>query len=265
MEKGITSEQPTVFVSHGSPMTALDKGAYGAALAKFGGSVKPKAIALISAHWQEPGIRIASGARPGMIYDFGGFPRQLYELKYDAPGSPDLAEEIAARMKDAGFDVQLDETRGWDHGVWVPLRLMFPAARIPVVEVSLPTRWTPQQLHKIGQALSGLRTSGVLIMGSGGIVHNLHRMNWRDKNATADPWAQDFQSWVKARVGQHDLESLFRYESQAPHARWAVPTAEHFAPLFPVVGAAGAAAELVPIFEGIEHGNMSMFSFEMVG
>ena len=244
-------------------MTALEKGSYAEALAQFGRSVDPSAIVVISAHWQEPGIRIAAASHPELIYDFGGFPQELYEIKYDAPGSPSLAVEAAAQLKVAGFEAKLDERRGWDHGVWVPLRLMFPEARIPIVEISLPMRWAPQELFKVGKVLGGLRSKGVLVMGSGGIVHNLRLMNWREKDAPVDIWAREFQEWVKERVERRDLETLFQYEKLAPHAARVVPTPEHFAPLFPVLGAAAESAKVVPIFEGIEHGNMSMFSFQL--
>ncbi len=254
--------QPAVFVSHGSPMTALENGPYAQALVAFGNSVNPQAILVISAHWEEPGIRIASGARPELIYDFGGFPRALYELKYEAPGSPEVAAEVAAELKRAGFDTTLDPGRSWDHGVWVPMRLMFPEARIPVVEISLPMT-TIEQLHKVGHALGGFRAKGVLVAGSGGIVHNLRTMNWRDKNAPVDSWALEFQTWVKQRIERGELATLFDYEKQAPHAALAVPTPEHFAPLFPVLGAAGKSPKLHPIFEGIEHANMSMFTFAL--
>ena len=244
-------------------MTALEKGSYAEALAQFGRSVDPSAIAVISAHWQEPGIRIAAAAHPELIYDFGGFPQELYEIKYDAPGSPTLAVEVAAQLKVAGFEAKLDERRGWDHGVWVPLRLMFPEARIPIVEISLPMRWAPQELFKVGKVLGGFRSKGVLVMGSGGIVHNLRLMNWREKDAPVDSWAREFQESVKEWVERRDFETLFQYEKAAPQAARAVPTPEHFAPLFPVLGAAGESAKLVPIFERVEHGNMSMFSFQL--
>jgi 4,5-DOPA dioxygenase extradiol len=256
-------EQPSVFVSHGSPMTALETGPYAQALAAFGKSVDPASIAVISAHWQEPGIRIASGARPQLIYDFGGFPRELYELKYPAPGSPELAAEAAQVLRVAGFEATLDDGRGWDHGVWVPLRLMFPAARVPVVQISLPMQWSPEELYRVGQALGGFRNKGVLVLGSGGIVHNLRLLNWARKDAPAEGWAQEFQDWVRGAIEGHDLAALFQYEKLAPHAAQAVPTAEHFAPLFPVLGAAGDYRNVVSIFDGIEHGNMSMNSFEL--
>jgi len=256
-------KQPAIFVSHGSPMTVLEKGPYAQALAEFGRSVDPKAVVVISAHWEEPGIRIAAAAHPQLIYDFGGFPPELYEIKYDAPGSPELAAQVSAELKQNGFEAGLDERRGWDHGVWVPLRLMFPEARVPILEISLPMRWTPQKLFNVGQALSRFRSRGVLVMGSGGIVHNLRLMNWRDKDAPVDSWAREFQEWVKARIERRDFETLFEYEKRAPHASRAVPTPEHFAALFPVVGVAGQYARIVPIFDGIEHRNMSMFSFQL--
>lgn len=258
------SGQPAVFVAHGSPMAALDKGPYAQSLAAFGCSVNPRAIVIVSAHWQERGLRIASGVRPEPIYDFGGFPRALYEMKYEAPGSPQLAAEVAAALKQANLTAELDERRGWDHGVWVPMRLMFPEAHIPIVQISLPMA-TPEELYEVGQALGGFRAKGVLVVASGGIVHNLGMMNWREKDAPADTWASEFEAWVKQRIERRELAALFDYERQAPHAAVAVPTPEHFLPLFPALGAAGASAKLHPIFEGMEHANMSMFSFALVG
>jgi 4,5-DOPA dioxygenase extradiol len=256
------SLQPSVFVSHGSPMTALDKGPYAQALAAFGNSVNPRAIIVISAHWQERRIRIASGSHPELIYDFGGFPRALYEMKYAAPGSPELAAEVAAALKQGNFTAELDEQRGWDHGVWIPMRLMLPEARTPIVQISLPTL-PPEELCKIGQALAAFRTKGILVVGSGGFVHNLGMLNWRDKNAPVDSWAREFQSWVKQHIERRDLAALFDYEKHAPHAALAVPTPEHFLPLFPVLGAVGNSAKLQPVFEGMEHANMSMFTFAL--
>jgi len=258
-------EQPSVFVSHGSPMTALETGPYALALAEFGKSVAPASILVVSAHWQEPGIRIASGARPHLIYDFGGFPRELYELKYPAPGSPELAAEAAKALRAAGLEATLDERRGWDHGLWVPLRLMFPEARLPVLQISLPMQWSPEELYRVGQAIGGFRNKGVMVLGSGGIVHNLRLLNWASKDAPAEGWAQEFQDWVLGAIERHDLASLFQYETLAPHAARAVPTPEHFAPLFPVLGAAGDYRNVVPIFAGMEYGNMSMNSFELAG
>jgi 4,5-DOPA dioxygenase extradiol len=224
--------------------------------------VHPDAIVVISAHWQAQGIQIASAARPELIYDFGGFPRELYELKYEAPGSPKLAAEIATEFQLAGFEVGLDDRRGWDHGVWVPLRLMFPEARIPVVEISLPTEWSPQELYRVGDALAMVRKKNVLVIGSGGIVHNLRMLNWAQKDASPDPWALEFEAWVRGAIQKRDLDALFAYQKSAPQVKLAVPTPEHFVPLFPVLGSAGNYSRVLPIFEGMEHGNISMYTFQ---
>ena len=258
-----TESQPAVFVSHGSPMAALEAGPYADALAVFGKTVSPREVIVISAHWEGAGIRIASGARPELIYDFGGFPRELYKLKYPAPGSPDASAETAKELKNAGFEAVLEDQRGWDHGVWVPLRLMFPEARIPVVEVSLPAHSSPQELFRIGQALASMRERGALVLGSGGIVHNLRLVKFAQKDAPPDAWASEFQDWVRSAIERRDLESLFDYRKLAPHPTRAVPTEEHFLPLFPVLGAAGNYSKVKPIYEGIEHGNMSMYSFAL--
>lgn len=265
MSRGKSNVMPAVFVSHGSPMTALDHGPYGKALAAFGKTVEPRAIVVISAHWQEPGIRIASGPKPELIYDFGGFPRELYELRYDAPGSPEVAAEVKAELERAGLAASLDERRGWDHGVWAPLRLMFPEARIPVVAVSLPYEQSPEELYRAGKAIGELRKQGVLILGSGGIVHNLRLMNWAQKDAAIEAWALEFQNWVREAIERRDLAALFAYEQRAPHAQRAVPTPEHFVPLFSVLGAAGEYSRVTTIFEGVEYGNMSMYSLAMAG
>ena len=254
--------QPSVFVSHGSPMAALDDGPYRAALAAFGKSVDPRGIIVISAHWQEGQVRIASGSRPQLIYDFAGFPRALYEMKYGAPGSPALASEVASALERSGIRAQLDDQQGWDHGVWIPMRLMFPEARIPIVQVSLPAS-SPEELYGIGQALAGFRANGIMIVGSGGIVHNLRMLNWREKDAPVDGWARDFQSWVWQRLERREMEALFRYNQLAPNAALAVPTPEHFLPLFPVIGASSKSATLHAVFDGFEHANMSMLTFAL--
>ena len=256
-------KMPSVFVSHGSPMTALEPGPYAQALAEFGRTLRPEAIVVISAHWQAEGIHIASSPRPQLIYDFRGFAKELYELRYDAPGSPELANRIKVKLDSAGLPAMLDELHGWDHGVWVPLRLMFPEARIPVVAVSLPYPQSPEELYRAGKAIGGLRNQGILILGSGGLVHNLRLMNPAQKNASAETWAEEFQRWVRDAIVRHDLPALFACKKQAPHAKRAVPTTEHFAPIFAVLGAAGEAAQLTPIYESIEYATISMYSFAL--
>ncbi len=252
---------PAVFISHGSPMVAVQSGPYQEALAEFGRTLKPKAIVAISAHWGSGStVGITATERNSTLHDFGGFPAALYELTYNAPGSPELAAHIAELLRAGGWDAAITPNRGLDHGVWIPLRLMCPAADVPVVELSVPLQLSPEELYKIGEALVPLRREGVLILGSGGIVHNLRLVKFESIHHPVDAWAAEFDSWFRdaAKGGRH--ADLFRYEELAPHARMAVPTYEHFAPVFPILGA-GSGGAVSTIYEGFEHGNISMRSF----
>jgi 4,5-DOPA dioxygenase extradiol len=252
--------QPAVFVSHGSPMVAVESGAFQTALKNFGDSLAPTAILVISAHWDsERTISITSAERNTLIYDFGGFPRELYELKYDAPGSPTLANEISSLLQPQ-FQVSLDSSRGLDHGAWVPLRLLFPAASIPVVELSIPTSLSPQTLFPIGRLLEPLRQRGILILGSGGVVHNLRTVDFPHQHGPAQTWAAEFDDWFATSLAARDYEALFNYDS-VPNSQLAVPTPEHFVPVFVVMGAAENANTLATIYEGFEYGTLSMRSF----
>lgn len=256
---------PALFVSHGSPMTALESGPYHEALAKFGAShPKPSGIVVVSGHWEEgPPLGVSSWARHELIYDFYGFPPELYQVTYPAPGDPQLAGEVAGLLANRSIPTNLRPDRGLDHGAWVPLRLMYPAADVPVVALSQPARRTPQQLFHLGEALQPLRSRGVMILGTGGVVHNL-RMLRRAGGSGVDAWASEFDQWFKEKLDRRDWEALFSYRTEAPHAREAAPTTEHFDPLFLTLGAAGSDDELHHLYEGIEMGNMSLrtFSFE---
>jgi len=249
---------PTVFFAHGSPMSALGGDDHAAALRRFGEAQRPRAILILSAHWQLPRpVRVTSWERAALLYDFGGFPNELYSIQYPAPGDPALAARVAGLTGAA-----LETRRGLDHGAWVPLRLAWPEAGIPVVQISLPIA-PPEEVFALGRALRPLREQGVLIAGSGGIVHNLSRVQLWDKHAPIDPWAAEFDRWVADRVASRDFESLFAYRARAPHAALAVPTPEHFDPLFAVLGAAFDHENVHSIFEGFQYGNLSMRSFAL--
>jgi 4,5-DOPA dioxygenase extradiol len=253
---------PAVFVSHGSPMVALQRGPYQDALAKFSRKTKPSAIIAISAHWASgTTINITGSERHSTIHDFGGFPAALYELTYDAPGSPALANRIARLLQAGGWETDITSDRGLDHGVWIPLRLMYPAGDIPVIGLSVPLQLPPRELFKIGEALAPLRREGILILGSGGIVHNLRLINFADPQAAVDEWAAEFDAWFRNAVVNHDIEALFDFSDKAPHAHLAVPTYEHFAPAFVTLGAGSDCKEVSTIYEGFDHGNISMRSF----
>lgn len=250
---------PAFFLAHGSPMLALDGGAWGEAVAAVGRTLPPlRAVLVCSAHWETPGGFVLSSARrPGVLHDFGGFPEALHALDYPAPGSPELAGAAAVLLRAAGLAADLDAGRPLDHGAWVPLRYLAPAADIPVVQVSLPRSRTPELLRAAGRALEPLRRSGVLILGSGGVVHNLRRLDWSDASGP-QPWARDFQAWVDDRLAAGDAAGLAGW-TKAPGATASVPTSEHLDPLFLVTGAAQAAP--VKTFDGWQLGSLSLVSY----
>jgi len=251
---------PALFVSHGAPTVALEKDDYARALADFGArTTRPEAVIVVSAHWEAVGpVRVNTVDRPGLIYDFAGFPREMYSLDYPAPGAPALAVEVLRRLGSAGVDAVAEAKRGWDHGVWVPLRLLYADAAIPVLELSLPVPRDPERLFRIGQALGPMRTRGALIVGSGGIVHNLSLLRWSGKEAAVDEWARAFDDWVNERLEGRVVEELLQYRLRAPHADLAVPTSEHFDPLFFVLGATSEGERPSPVFSGFQYGNLSM-------
>lgn len=252
------ARMPVLFISHGSPMTGIEDDSYTAALEALGKKLpRPKAIVVVSAHWEAgPPVRITGGASPRLIYDFGGFPDELYSLPYPAQGDPRLGSEIA-RMLSAKVDPQ----RGFDHGVWIPLRRLYPAADVPVVAVSLTQGATPADYVGVGKALAPLRDRDVLLVGSGGVVHNLRRVRFGDKAAPLDDWAREFDGWVWERIQSGTHVPLVDYRRQAPHADLAVPTTEHFDPLFVALGAAGPDDRPRSVHEGFHYGNLSMRTF----
>jgi 4,5-DOPA dioxygenase extradiol len=254
----MTAPMPALFISHGAPSIALEQDGFTRAVASFGESLRgARAIAVVSAHWQARGVRVNAVARPETIYDFGGFSEELYKIRYEAPGDPALGREISTLLGGA----PLEESRGWDHGLWVPLRILLPDATIPIVEIAQPYPTTPSELLRIGQALAPLRDRGVVITGSGGIVHNLRAIHLADKNAPVDDWAREFDDWFAKHLATRDFETLMRYRDIAPHANLAGPTPEHFEPVFVALGASRPTDSLTTIYEGFHYGNLSMRTF----
>jgi 4,5-DOPA dioxygenase extradiol len=234
-------------------MSALGGDAHAAALRSFGSKhADLRAIVIVSAHWQTRGeLRATAWEHAPLLYDFGGFPDELYRIQYPAPGDP----AVAARIPSAVPEMQ----RGLDHGAWVPLRLTWPEATIPVVQVSLPMA-SSEDLFALARQLRPLRDEGIAVVGSGGIVHNLGRVHFAEKDAAADSWAAEFDSWVADRVANQDAASLFRYRTAGPNASLAVPTSEHFDPLFIALAAAWPEESVETIYEGFHYGNISMRS-----
>jgi 4,5-DOPA dioxygenase extradiol len=257
---------PSLFLAHGSPMSVMDKD-FAGALHKFASrQVKLRAIVVMSAHWEAPGtIRVTSNPKPSLIYDFAGFPGWLYEIAYPCPGDRAVAQMVAVMLERAGIAARLDPDRGLDHGVWVPLSLAFPEAIVPVVQISLPKPSTPAALIAMGRALAPLRHEHILLAATGGIVHNLSRLAAGEGTPYPDPWAAEFDRWVREKVGALDADALADYARLGPHASAAVPTSEHFDPLLFTAGTALPGDVVHDIYEGFRHGSLSMRSFALTG
>ncbi|MHA6493682.1 DODA-type extradiol aromatic ring-opening family dioxygenase [Pseudomonas borbori] len=231
---------PSLFISHGSPMLVLQPEASGPALARLAAQLeRPRAIVVVSAHWESHDLRVGTAARPPTWHDFNGFPAELYQLRYPAAGDPALAADILHLLNDAGLPAQADPQRPLDHGAWVPLSLMYPQTDIPVVQVSLPSRLGPAMQSRIGQALAPLRARGVLLIGSGSITHNLAELDWQAGPDVIEPWAKAFRDWMVDKLREDDDEALLDYRQSAPQARRNHPSDEHLLPLFFARGAGG--------------------------
>lgn len=224
---------PSLYISHGSPMLALEPGASGPALARLAAELpKPKAIVIVSAHWESNELLVSGNPRPDTWHDFGGFPKALFEVEYPAPGDPQLAAEVVELLKASNLHARIDSNRPFDHGVWVPLSLMYPQADIPIVQVSLPTRGGPALQAHVGQALSSLRQHGVLLIGSGSITHNLRELDWHAGPESVEPWAQAFRDWMVEKLAANDEAALNDYRQLAPNAVRNHPSDEHLLPLY---------------------------------
>jgi 4,5-DOPA dioxygenase extradiol len=199
--------------------------------------------------------------QPKTWHDFGGFPPALYELQYPAPGSPALAQEVLALLTQAGIAAESDDQRPFDHGTWVPLMHLLPKAHVPVVQVALPVNAGPREVYAMGAALAGLRASGVLVMGSGSMTHNLGEFFGGAREPA--PYVLEFSRWIEARMSEGDMESLFNYRKLAPHAHRAHPTEDHFLPIFFALGAAGADARPDYLSREVMYSMLAMDSFAL--
>ncbi|UCP12411.1 dioxygenase [Pseudomonas sp. MM213] len=232
---------PSLYISHGSPMLALEPGASGPALARLAAELpKPRAIVIVSAHWESNELLVSGNPQPETWHDFGGFPKALFEVQYPAPGDPQLAVEVVELLKRSDLPARIDSKRPFDHGVWVPLSLMYPQADIPVVQVSLPTRGGPELQTRVGHALSSLREHGVLLIGSGSITHNLRELDWHAGPESVEPWAKVFRDWMIEKLEANDEAALHDYRQQAPNAVRNHPSDEHLLPLYFALSAGGA-------------------------
>jgi 4,5-DOPA dioxygenase extradiol len=251
---------PSLFVSHGAPTFALEPGRAGAQLGALGRALPaPRAIVVVSPHWMTQDVEVTAAPRPDTIHDFGGFARELYALRYLAPGDPALARRAVALLRAAGWPASANEDRGLDHGAWVPLMHLYPRADVPVVQVSMPAGLDARRAVELGRALAPLAGEGVLVVGSGSLTHNLHEV--RTGAAEEAGYAREFSRWIRDAVRAGDGERLADALERAPHAQRAHPTTEHFLPLLVAFGAARAALPATVLDGGIVHGVLSMESY----
>jgi 4,5-DOPA dioxygenase extradiol len=253
---------PTVFLSHGSPMHALEAGAAGKAWTELGQRLpRPRAVLIASAHWETSVPMVTGSSHPETIHDFGGFPDALYRLRYPAPGAPKIASEIIATLRTADITAGIDGFRGLDHGAWVPLRWMYPEADVPVLQISVqPDHDTAHHLN-LGRALRPLADQGVLIVGSGHATHNLRDWAYSARRQEPLAYVDAFSRWLQQSLVSGDADELTHYRDRAPEAARAHPTEEHFLPLFIAWGAAGAGAAPERIVEGFEAGALALDSY----
>jgi 4,5-DOPA dioxygenase extradiol len=257
------SPLPTIFLSHGSPMLALQDSPARRFLQGIGTSLgRPKAIVAVSAHWETlGGPAVSLATRPETIHDFGGFPRALFEMQYPVPGAPEAAERAAGLLEAAGVKVGRSAQRGLDHGAWVPLMLMYPDADIPVAQLSVVRGAGPAEHERLGRALTALRSEGVLVVGSGSLTHNLYEFRGQELDAPVPHWVSEFEEWMKARLETGERAALLDYRGAAPFAAQNHPTEEHLLPLFVAMGAAGPDARASLLHASVEHGVLAMDAY----
>lgn len=248
---------PSYFLAHGAPSIAIERNGYTDFLKELGAKApKPEAIVLFSAHWEKTVQTVSAVDVYNTIYDFSGFQDELYQITYPAKGDRELCGQIEACFSKHGIQSVPDTERGLDHGAWVVLKLIYPNADIPVVALSVNPYLANQEQYQIGKALSELRERNMLIIGSGGTVHNLRKLSWRAEGV--EDWAESFDNWLQEKLEAWDLDSLFQYERLAPYAREAVPTNEHFIPLLIAMGAGDGNRQAKLLHRSYQYGNLSL-------
>ncbi|NDK39286.1 dioxygenase [Pseudoxanthomonas gei] len=256
-----TKPLPSLFLSHGSPMMALEDSPTARFLDALGTSLpRPRAVVVASAHFMAREPTVTSNLAPETIHDFGGFPRPLYEIQYPAHGAPVLAGEIASRLIQAGFDARVDDRTGIDHGTWVPLRRMYPGADVPVVALSVNPSQSATWHYQLGRALAPLREDGVLVIGSGGYSHNLRELDWQNGDAPLYPWVEAFTDALSAKLLAGDLQGALDWLA-LPEARRNHPSTEHLYPLYIALGAGGPDAVATRLHHAVQMGGMAMDAF----
>ena len=258
-DEQMNSRMPVLFIGHGSPMNAIDTNAYTQALNQLGKDLpRPQAVLCVSAHWMSEGTWITHMQQPKTIHDFYGFPQALFDVQYPAPGAPEIAEKIQAQIRDPKVHLD-DEMWGLDHGTWAVLRHIYPDASIPVMQLSLYIEQPPEYHFKLGQELARLRDQGILIIGSGNIVHNLRQIKW-EKDAKPFDWAVEFDQWTKQKLESRDFGALVNEATKSDSGKLSIPTPEHWYPLLYVIGASYTDEQMSFVYEELQNASISMRS-----
>jgi len=262
-ELGNTPKMPVLFMGHGSPMNAIEENEFVRGFRDVSSGIeKPHAILVVSAHWQTRGSRVTAMEHPATIHDFGGFPRELYEVEYPAPGSPELAKEIQGIAK--GSEIHLDDKWGLDHGAWTVIRHMYPAADIPVIQLSLDYYKSPQEHYDLAKELAKLRNKGILIVGSGNLIHNLGMIHWQKLNENFGyDWAHEANDRMKKFILEGNHKELINYSKQGKAFDLAIPTPEHYLPLLYALALQDNKDELSIFNDEAVGGSVSMTSVKI--
>ncbi|MBO6211576.1 4,5-DOPA dioxygenase extradiol [Algoriella sp.] len=256
-----TEKMPVLFLGHGSPMNAIEENIFVEGWRNIGKSIpKPNAIICISAHWETKGTKVTALQQPKTIHDFYGFPQALFDVQYPAPGSPELADEIKNLIKTS--DVELDKMWGFDHGSWSVIKFLYPEADVPMIELSLDVYKTPKQHYELAKELNALRRKGVLIVGSGNVVHNLRAMDWHNPTGGFD-WAIEANETFKEIVTSNDHQQLFNFFEKGPAFNMAVPSLEHYLPSIYSLALQEKDEEVTLFNDQLIYGSLGMLSFKI--
>ena len=256
----LNTKAPSCFISHGAPTFAIEQDALSDFLSALGKTLHDvRAVLIVSPHWQTQALEVMSNPAPQTIHDFYGFPAELNAIQYPAPGSPNLAKKTITLLSEHGLIAKENSTIGLDHGAWTPLVHLFPEHQTPVFQVSLPRDYDAQAALNLGKALAALRDEGVMIIGSGGLTHNLYELHAR--NAQPEIYIQEFINWMDKAITENQQEALANYRKLAPHSQRAHPTDEHLLPLFVAIGARNHDEQTVTVENAIYFGTLSTQSY----
>jgi 4,5-DOPA dioxygenase extradiol len=257
-----SEKMPVLFIGHGHPMNALLDNNFTQTLTKIGQNIqKPNAIMVVSAHWETRGTYVSVNPQPTTIYDFGGFDDRLFQIKYEPKGAPELAKQVVTLGSSHG--IQEDNSMGLDHGAWTVLKYLFPKADVPVFQLSIDFTKPPQYHYELAAALRKMREKGVLVVGSGNIVHNLGRLDWQNINAKPFDWAIEFDELVKGKLTTNDFKALVNYNQFGKLAQLSIPSNDHYLPMLYTLGLADKNEQIKYLYEGIQYGSISMRCFQI--